>query len=74
MFSQGSGSDSFHNRPHGYTVTAHPCYGVGGTQPTAMFSCLYLFVHIYAQARLILSLYLENNVFKYKWSSGPPEQ
>ena len=31
--------DSVHNRPHGYSVTAHPCYGVVGTHPTRMRSC-----------------------------------
>ena len=25
---------SAHNRPHGYSVTAHPCYSAVGTHPT----------------------------------------
>ena len=31
---------SVHNRPHGYSVTAHPCHGTVGTHPTGMLSCL----------------------------------
>ena len=27
-----------HNRPHGYSFTAHPCYGAVGTYPTGMLS------------------------------------
>ena len=30
---------SVHNRPHGYSFTARPCYVVGGTHPTGMLSC-----------------------------------
>ena len=30
---------SVNNRPHGYLVTAHPCYSVVGTHPTEMLSC-----------------------------------
>ena len=30
---------SVHNRPHVYSVTAHPCYSVVGTHPTGMLSC-----------------------------------
>ena len=30
---------SVHNRPHGYSFTAHPCYGAGGMHPTGMHSC-----------------------------------
>ena len=33
---------SVHNTPHGYSVTAHPCYGVVGAHSTGM---LFLFVH-----------------------------
>ena len=44
MFSQAYVSQSVHNRPHGYSVTAHPCYGVVSTHPTGMLSCyVYLF-------------------------------
>ena len=32
-------SEAVHNRPHGYSVTAHPCYGALGTHPTGMISC-----------------------------------
>ena len=32
-------SHSVHNRPHGHSVTAHPCYGMVGTDPTGMLSC-----------------------------------
>ena len=39
MFSQASISHSVHNGPHGYFVTAHPCYGVVGMHPTGMLSC-----------------------------------
>ena len=38
MFSQASVIPS-HNRPHGYSFTAHPCYGAGGMHPTGMHSC-----------------------------------
>ena len=38
MFSQASVSP-VHNQPHGYSVTAHPCYGAVGTHPTGMLSC-----------------------------------
>ena len=31
---------SVHNRPHGYSITAYPCYGTVGTHPTGMLSCL----------------------------------
>ena len=41
MLSQVSVSHSVHNRPHGYTVTAHSCYGAVGTHPTGMLSCFY---------------------------------
>ena len=34
---------SVQNRPRGYSVTARPCYGVVGTHPTGMLSCLQLF-------------------------------
>ena len=40
MFSQVSVSHSVHNRPHGYSVTAHPSYGAVGMHPTGMLSCL----------------------------------
>ena len=40
MFSQASVSHSVHNRPHGYSFTAHPCYGAVDTHPTGMLSCL----------------------------------
>ena len=30
---------SVHNRPHGYLVTAYPCYSAAGTHPTRMLSC-----------------------------------
>ena len=38
---------SVHNRPHAYSVTAHPCwlfvhcYGAVGTHPTGMLSCFW---------------------------------
>ena len=31
---------SVHNWPHGYSFTAHPCYGAVVTHPTGMLSCL----------------------------------
>ena len=37
MFSQAFVSHSIHNRPHGYLVTAHPCYGAVSTHPTECF-------------------------------------
>ena len=39
MFSQASLSHSVHNRPHGYSVPANPCYGAVGSHPTRMLSC-----------------------------------
>ena len=30
---------SVHNLPHGYSVTAHPCYSAVGTYRTGMLSC-----------------------------------
>ena len=47
MFSQVSLGRSVHNRPHGYSVLAHPCYTVVGTHPTGMLSCLTCFSGIY---------------------------
>ena len=41
MLSQVSVSHSVHNRPHGYTVTAHSYYGAVGTHPTGMRSSFY---------------------------------
>ena len=40
MFSQAYVSHSVHNRPHGYSVTAYPFYGVVGTHATGMLSFL----------------------------------
>ena len=46
MFSQVSVSHSVHNRPHGYSVTAHPCYGAVDMHPTGMLiAFLFQFVH-----------------------------
>ena len=39
MFLQACVSQSVHNRPHGYSVTAHPCYGAVVTHPSGMLSC-----------------------------------
>ena len=39
MLSEASVSHSVHNWPHGYSVTAHPCYSAVGTHPTGMLSC-----------------------------------
>ena len=39
MFSEASVSHSVHNRPHGYSVTGHPCYSAVGMHPTGMLSC-----------------------------------
>ena len=36
IFSQVYVSHSVDNRPHGYSVTAHPCYGINGMHPTGM--------------------------------------
>ena len=30
---------SVHNRPHGHSVIAHPCWGTVGTPPAGMLSC-----------------------------------
>ena len=38
MFSRASLNYSVHNRPRGYSVTAHPCYGAVGMHPTRMLS------------------------------------
>ena len=43
IFSQVSVSHSVHNQPHGYSVTAHPCYDVVDTRPTGMLSCSHIF-------------------------------
>ena len=37
--SQASVSHSVYNWPHGYSVTAPPCYGAVGTHPIGMLSC-----------------------------------
>ena len=42
MFSQACVSHYVHNRPHGFSVTAHTCYGVVVTHPTGMLSCFSL--------------------------------
>ena len=39
MFSQTSVCHSIYNRPHDYSVTAHPCYGAVSMHPTGMLSC-----------------------------------
>ena len=44
MFSQASVSHSVHNRPHGYSVTAHPCYGAVSTHPTECFLVWQIFL------------------------------
>ena len=36
MFSEASVSHSVHNWPHGYSVTAHPCYSAVSTHLTGM--------------------------------------
>ena len=38
MFSQASVRHSVRNRAHGYSVTAHPCYGAVGKHPAGMLS------------------------------------
>ena len=38
MFSQVAVSHYVHAQPHGYSVTAHPCYGAVGTHLTGMLS------------------------------------
>ena len=43
MFSQVS----VHNRPRGYSVTAHSCYGAVGTHPTGMLSCVFVVVYLW---------------------------
>ena len=50
MFSQVCDSHSVYNPPHGYSVTAHPCYGTIGTHPTGMLSCLLIFVQMWNMA------------------------
>ena len=35
---------SVHNRPHGYSITAHPGYSVVGTHPTGMLSCRMMYI------------------------------
>ena len=57
MFSKGSVSHSVHNRPHGYSVTAYPCYGTVGMYPTGMLSCFNaVFRIIWPNIRLALPL------------------
>ena len=36
---------SVQNQPHGYSFTAHHCYGAVGTHPTRMLFCLYLILN-----------------------------
>ena len=33
---------SVYSRPHGYSVTAHPCYSAIGTHLAGILSCLYI--------------------------------
>ena len=35
---------SVHNLPHGYSVTAYPCYGAAGMHHTGMLSGLVMFL------------------------------
>ena len=42
MFSQASVSHSVHSRPHDYSLTAFPCYGVVGVHLSGKLSCLKL--------------------------------
>ena len=58
MLSQVSVSHSVHNRPHGYTVTAHSCYGAVGTHPTGMLSCFYEVIDL--PVLYLLYLYFNN--------------
>ena len=44
MFSELSVSHSVGNPHHGYTVTAHPCYGAVSANPTGMLSCFKVFL------------------------------
>ena len=57
MFSKWSVSHYVHNRPHGYSVTAYPCYGTVGMYPTGMLSCFNaVFRIIWPNIRLALPL------------------
>ena len=44
MFSRASVSYSVHKRPHGCSITAHPCYVAFGSPPTGILPCLHIFV------------------------------
>ena len=58
MLSQVSVSHSVHNRPHGYTVTVHSCYGAVGTHPTGMLSSFYEVIDL--PVLYLLYLYFNN--------------
>ena len=65
MFSEASVSQFVHNWPHGYSVTAHPCYGVFSTHPAGMLIKIYLFS---INRRRHVQMYV--HVCELIWKSG----
>ena len=64
---------SVHNRPHGYSFTAHPCYGTTNMHPSGMLSCYCLQQSwgkvIFSQASVILSTG-GHGFGRYAWLQG----
>ena len=50
---------SVHHRPHGYSVTAHPCYSVVGAHRTGMLSWLCMCVCVWVRGRGDVSVRLD---------------
>ena len=66
--------NSVHNRPYGYSVTAHPCYSAVGTHPTGMLSCssIHLWIgRVASLAPLSVQLFYFQAVFGKNYVSTP---
>ena len=72
MFLKVFVSHSVHNQPHGYSVTAYPCYSKVGTHPTAMLSYFVLDNRFLMDDVPICTKILFSNTklnhWEYRWS------
>ena len=62
---------SVHNRLHGYSVTAHPCYSAVGTHPTGMLSCCNWFHLSIRHQRVVSCLCQFYNVIRILFFINP---
>ena len=68
MFSQASVSHSVHNRPHDYSVTVHPCYGVVGYASYSNAFLLFLEIFIASVKEIIIVLDLPWSILLHSHS------